>query len=177
MKMIVLTGDRGIGKSTCCLRIKELALQRSFRLGGIITCKSPDRDIIVEDLQTGRTDILASTENRFDGPHYGKYHFNPCGIEFGTKSIKRGASADILFVDELGYLELRKEGFYAVLELLSSACARAVVIVVRKELLSEILPLLKAEPVIFEATIKNRSELPGWILSCIESDSVPTNLP
>jgi nucleoside-triphosphatase THEP1 len=72
-----------------------------------------------------------------------------------------------LFVDELGYLELRGEGFFNVMELLYSGKTKTSIVVIRKDLLSEFIPLLGPKLLIFEATISNRNELPKILFSYI----------
>lgn len=167
--MFFLTGKKGIGKSTICQRIVELARAERLACGGIITYKSGDGDIILKNLQGEETELLAGVEDKYDGPHLGKYYFSPAGIEFGIEAIKRGLAADILFVDELGPLELSKKGFYSIMDLLFSDKTKTSIVVIREELLAAYLPLAGTRPLIFTATTANRDELPGIIFSQIIS--------
>ncbi|MFC2057282.1 nucleoside-triphosphatase [Chloroflexota bacterium] len=167
--MMIITGEREIGKSTICKQVEELAHKEWLTCGGIITYKSSDSGIVIKDMQTGRTESLASIENKYKGSYSGKYYFNPAGIQFGLEAIQKGISADILFVDELGHLELKGEGFFSIMKLLISDKIKTSIVVIRKELLAEFLSLLGSKPLIFEATISNRNDLPGVIFSYITS--------
>jgi nucleoside-triphosphatase len=169
IKTFVLSGQKGIGKSTICQRIVELAFLERIACGGIITYKSGDGSIIIKDLQSEKTEFFAGVEDKYSGPHLGKYYFSPNGIQFGIEAIKRGLAADILFVDELGPLELSKKGFYSIMDLLFSEKTKTSIVVIREELLPFFLPLAGTRPLIFTATAANRDELPGMIFSQIIS--------
>ncbi|MFC1910653.1 nucleoside-triphosphatase [Chloroflexota bacterium] len=167
--MFIITGDTAIGKSTICEELKELARLEGLTYGGIITCKSSDGGIIIKELQSEMTEILASVDDKYNGPRIGKYYFNPVGIQFGLEAIKNAINTDMLFVDELGYLELKGDGFSSIMKLLTSGKVRNSIVVIRKELLAELLPLLGSNLTIFEATISNRNQLPMAIFSHITS--------
>lgn len=51
------------------------------------TYKAPDNSIIVEDVQSGEKEILASIDSIYQGPRTAKYYFNSKGIDFGIKAI------------------------------------------------------------------------------------------
>ena len=161
--VIVVTGAIGIGKTTVCEKVIKIARSQGYSCGGIITCKGQNEDIIIEDVQTGETKVLASTSNIYQGPRTAKYFFNPEGIDFGIHAIDRGTASDILLVDELGHLELRGEGFANVIEQIIGGKVKTCILVIRKELLSAFLPRLGATTSVFEATINNRNQLPGEI--------------
>ncbi|MFC1986204.1 nucleoside-triphosphatase, partial [Chloroflexota bacterium] len=154
---------------------------QGYTCGGILTYKAADEGIIIEDIQSGEKETLASTTNVYDGPRTAKYFFNPEAIDFGIKAIDRGIPSDILFVDEVGYLELGGEGFVKSLELIKAGKVRNSVLVIRKQLLSAFLAQLGNKPSIFETTISTRDQLPQKIcsalianlpaVSCIENDS------
>ena len=125
--------------------------------------KAADKSIIIEDIQTGKSEALASITNIYQGPRTEKYFFNPKGIDFGIQAIDNGASSDILLVDEIGHLELQGEGFVNAIELIRAGKVRNCILVIRKELLSAFLPRLDTTPLVFETTIDNRNQLPGEI--------------
>jgi nucleoside-triphosphatase THEP1 len=161
--VIIVTGAIGIGKSTVCEKVIKIARSQGYNCGGIITYKTQNGDIIIEDIQTGKTKTLASTSYIYQGPRTGKYFFNPEGINFGIQAIDRGTAADILLVDELGHLELSGQGFVKVIDQIVAGKAKNCILVVRKELLSAFLPKLGATISVFEATISNRNQLPTEI--------------
>ena len=161
--VIIVTGAIGIGKTIVCEKVIEIARGQGHSCGGIIAHKTQTEDIIIEDVQTGETEILASISNIYRGPHTVKYFFNPEGIDFGIRAIDRGIASDILLVDELGHLELRGEGFAGVIEQITAGQVKTCIVVIRKELLSDFLPQLGATTSVFETTIGNRNQLPGEI--------------
>ncbi len=167
--LIIVTGAIGIGKTTVCQKLVQMARSQGYSCGGIVTLKAPDGSIIVEDVKTGNHKTLASTSEIYDGPRTPKYFFNQTGIEFGIKAIEVGISADILFVDEIGHLELGGEGFFKAIELINTGKAKRSVLVIRKELLPLFLPRLSSEPLVFEVAEDNRNELPQEIWSFLSS--------
>lgn len=166
---IVITGAVGVGKTSVCERVAGMLKDQGLSCGGIITPKAPGGGIIVVDITSGRREVLASTGDIYKGPHIGKYYFNPLGIAFGMKAIERGMCTDVLFVDEIGPLELSGGGFVRALELFGSGRARNSVVVIREELLKVFLAESKTSVSIFETTIKNRDDLPEKICTTLIS--------
>jgi len=130
-----------------------------------VTYKTVDNDIIVEDIKTGDRETLASSSTVYEGPRTPRYSFSPKGIDFGNRAIERGAGAELLVIDEIGQLELRQEGLTRALDLVRAE--RPCVLVIRRELLDAYLPLLPAEPLVFETTASNRDRLPEEIASAL----------
>jgi iron complex transport system ATP-binding protein len=161
--VIIVSGSIGIGKTTICQKVIEIAQRQGFRCGGIITYKTENEDIVIKDVQTGKTKIFASTSDIYDGPRTEKYSFSPEGIEFGIQAIIKGFSADVLVVDEIGQLELSGQGFARIIDWISAGRIKNCIIVIRKALLSDFLPHLGAEISVFETTISNRNQLPMQI--------------
>ncbi len=165
--VIIVTGEIGIGKTTVCQRLIELVRNQGYTCGGILTYKTADKGIIIEDIQSGEKETLASINNVYHGPRTAKYFFNPKGIDFGIQAIDRGTSAAILVVDEIGHLELSGEGFANVCELIKAGKVKDCILVIRKELLSAFLAQLPTTPLVFETTINNRNQLPQEIGSSL----------
>jgi len=165
--VIIVTGAIGVGKTSVCRKLIEIALNQGFTCGGILTDKATSSSLIVEDISSGKTETFASTDNVYDGPRTPKYSFNPRGIDFGLQAIAKGVSADILVVDEFGHLELRGEGFARALDIIKAGKIKNCILVIRTELLPAFLPLLPPNPLIFEATLENRDQLPEEIANKI----------
>jgi len=158
----IITGDIGTGKSTVCNKLIEIMQNQGYSCGGIITYKN-GIDIIIESLQSGETEILASSSDVYDGPSTPKYSFNTRGINFGRQEIENGIDSSFLVVDEIGRLELEGEGFTNVAELIRLKRINNCILVIRRELLSACLSLLSTEPYIFETKLDNRDQLPRVI--------------
>jgi nucleoside-triphosphatase THEP1 len=161
--VIIVTGAIGIGKTTVCQRVIEIVRSEGCGCGGILTHKASDKSIVIEDIETGEKEALASINNIYKGPHVGKYFFNPKGIEFGIQAIDRDTSAVLIVIDEIGYLELQGEGFAKVLELTRAGKMRNCILVMRSELLPAFLSQLPTATLVFETTRNNRDQLPQEI--------------
>ena len=165
--VIIVTGAIGIGKTMVCRKLIEIIRNKGYTGGGILTSKAEDGDIIVEDIQSGEKEILASINDVYHGPRTAKYFFRPEGIDFGIQAIDMGTSASILIADEIGHLELRGEGFINILELIKAGKVKDCILVIREELLSAFLPQLPTTSLVFETTINNRNHLPREIGSVL----------
>lgn len=165
--VVIVTGAIGIGKSTVCWKLVEILRNQGYTCSGILTYKSADENILIEDIQSGKKDILASSNSAYQGPRTARYSFNPKGIDFGIQAIDKGTTAAFLVVDEIGYLELRGEGFVKILELIKASKVNNCILVIRRELLSAFLPQLPVARLVFEATVDNRNQLPGDIVSVL----------
>ncbi len=175
--LIIITGAVGIGKTTVCRKVIKMAESRGYGCGGIVTYKAHDHSIIVEDIQTGESMALASTESVYQGPRTGKYYFNPEGIDFGTRAIDRGSRSAILVVDEIGHLELRGEGFVNAIELIRRRESRSCIAVIRSDLLPACLPRLGGAPLVFNTATGNRDRLPGEISSELSAGNTELTQP
>ena len=59
--VIIVTGDIGAGKTTVCQKVIELARDRGYTCGGILTFKGPDESLTILNVQTGEKEDFAST--------------------------------------------------------------------------------------------------------------------
>jgi nucleoside-triphosphatase THEP1 len=71
--VIIVTGAIGIGKTTVCRKLIEITQNQGYSWGGFLTYKTADKDIIIEDVQTGEKETLASINNVYHGPRTVKY--------------------------------------------------------------------------------------------------------
>ena len=164
--LVIVTGAIGSGKTTVCQKLIEILRNRGCACSGILTHKGADQSIIIEDVKSRKKMVLAGTCSAYSGPRTFKYSFNSQGIDFGIKAITEN-TGDILFVDEVGQLELRGEGFTNVLELIKSGNFKNCILVIRSQLLSAFLSQLPGTPLVFETSTDNRSQLPESIASML----------
>jgi nucleoside-triphosphatase THEP1 len=168
--VFIITGEIGIGKTTICKKVLEMARKSGFRCGGIITHKMPGDSLSVMDIRSGEMAVLAIPGDKFGGPLVPRFTFDPEGITFGIRAIKTGSLEDILFVDEIGIIETMGKGFIKAFDIISESRTKNSVLVIRNELLEYLLPGLDHEPLIFEATAENRDRLPTDIFNVISRD-------
>lgn len=163
---VVVTGKRGVGKTTVCEKAYRILRAEGWRCGGILTRKVKDslgriQGIEILDLWVDPPEArpLATTRpERADGPRIGPYAFLQSGLAFGRKALRRGfAEGDVLFGDELGYLELQGGGFDLLLDMLSAESGPRVAVVIRSDLLDETLSRLHGVKIhVLEVTVPNR---------------------
>lgn len=158
-RLAVLSGETGIGKSTVCRKLAETARRQGMTCGGVISTKAGGLNIVFEDLKTGKREPLAGEAGKYTGPQFGKYSFSFPGLQSGLASIRQGVSEDILFVDELGHLEVRGEGLAEAFEILSGGEANRCVVVIRGKLLDVLLPRFSGHPRVFYVTVENRDTI------------------
>ena len=213
---ILLTGRRGVGKTTVCQAVAELARRRGYRPAGVITpalyaCPEQSRrdshgvkaGFEAVDVGSGERWLLARTDpstifRPFDGvypeqsrraqgrpcsgqgsghrrelggPRVGPYSFAPAALARAIRVLRRAATieCDLFIVDEIGPLELKQgEGFAPILDLLPIEGPTHTLIVVRPELLDQLLLHLRdTEPTVLNVTEENRDKLPRQIVEVL----------
>jgi nucleoside-triphosphatase THEP1 len=191
---ILLTGRRGVGKTTICQAIAELARRRGYRPGGVITpALSNSHGVKVGfeavDVGSGERWLLARTapstssghRQELGGPRVGPYSLDPIALDRALKVLRRAISpgCDLLIIDEIGPLELEQgEGFAPILDLLPVEGPTHTLIVVRPALLDPLLLRLRdavGRPcrtgfTVFIVTEENRDELPLRIVEKLWED-------
>ncbi len=138
-EIIVLTGDRGIGKTTTCLQLAQRAQADGFDCAGIVSLgRFTDGDKLGIDLLDLRTQTRCSLAEADDRPaplRTGRYRFDVAAMQRGLDWLEAACPCDLLIIDELGPLELeRGEGWANALGILRTGHFRLAVVVVRPAL-------------------------------------------
>jgi nucleoside-triphosphatase THEP1 len=164
---VLVTGDRGAGKTTLCLKAAEALRRHGTTCGGVAcpkACDQAGRIVGIEVLDLAQEPparrILARTNRALAGPSTGAYHFSKTGLKFGERALARAArDAAVLFADELGLLEMRGEGFTNLLALARDPAVLNMVIVVRPSLFEQVSTALRPMPLwIVEVEPSNRGQ-------------------
>jgi nucleoside-triphosphatase THEP1 len=163
--LILLTGARGIGKSTVCQRLVALWRERGGVPAGLITrTVGPERYLV--DVATGEERLLAAEDTALAGPRRGKFSFSEEALVWGNEVVRRAVAgpADLVLLDEVGPLELVKgAGFLPALEALLGSEQDALV-VVRPGLLEQVQAMATGRTMrVAEVTVREREVLPGHI--------------
>lgn len=137
---ILISGERGAGKTTALLRVRAAALGAGLSAGGFLSVARFAGDekvgIDVLDAATGALHPLAEV-GEGGALRTGVYRFHPAGIAAGLRFAQDGQGADVFFADELGPLELeRGEGWADVLPLIAARAFGVGFVVVRPSLLT-----------------------------------------
>ncbi len=117
-----------------CLKLIELLRQKGVRCGGVVSREVREAGTRIGfefvDVETGQTFVLASIRGK--GPLVGKYHVDLNGIERAA-NILRQTPSDVIFVDELGPMEIKSYAFKEIVEELARG-SRLLVLVVHGSL-------------------------------------------
>jgi nucleoside-triphosphatase len=154
MRLALVTGDVGSGKTTVVGRVAALARARGYACAGLW---APARvvdgkkvGIEVVDLAGGERRLLASVTVEKTGERVGRYAFDPAVLAWANEVLAKAVEArpDLLVVDEIGPLELERGGGLApVLEPLAAGRAPRALVVVRAWLLDALQARLSGIPV------------------------------
>jgi nucleoside-triphosphatase len=140
-RILIITGERGVGKTTLCQEVIRIARQVSWQVKGLISPAVVENGkkiaISVENLSSGEQHRLAQPINgQAEGVHTESWQFYQVVLEWSNQVLVLSSPCDLLVVDELGPLELQRgEGWQAGLTILDRGTYRLALVVVRKELL------------------------------------------
>jgi len=140
----VLTGERGIGKTTHCRTLVEQARAAGWDVAGLLSPAVFENGIktgiLAENLRTGETHPLAIAASAFNSPlstfhlSLGTWLFDPSVIAWGNQILQSRLPCDLFIIDELGPLEFfRGEGWDNAFEDLRQVRYRPGVVVIRPE--------------------------------------------
>jgi nucleoside-triphosphatase THEP1 len=176
----LLTGPVGVGKTTVAERVAGLARRQGLVCGGLLapamvnSC-GQKAGIWGLDVRTGERRILARTDRDLGGPAVGPYSFDGAALAWALGAVESAIAGppgrdqqpcDLLFVDEIGKLELwRGIGLAPILPKLAAGEVGRSLVLVRDSLLAELQARLgPVEQRVFEVEGGNRGTLAPHIL-------------
>ena len=153
MEILIITGERNVGKTRRVRQLIEEFETTGYKVGGVISEAVIDensREKIaynIKDLQSNKSMLLASIKPMENSFKAGKYYFSVEAFAFASKCLSHALeSASVIFVDELGPLELKGGGFFLdVVRLLKSSYEGKLILVIRIGILKQMLEKLKIE--------------------------------
>ena len=136
-KIIVITGERGAGKSGYCLRLLAQVRQAGLTAAGIISPAVYTNGVKTAfhamDAKTSEQ-RLCGTRTAADAGTIGCWQMDPAVIAWCNERILQSCPCDCLFIDELGPLEFRKhQGFTAAFDVLRSGIFGTAYVVIRPD--------------------------------------------
>jgi nucleoside-triphosphatase THEP1 len=178
-RVIILTGARGVGKTTVCRQAVTLAKERGYACGGILTLahntaangRSRDaRDVL--DVSTGRRHRLTQSSNGDEAVIQGRFRFDPQVLDWGNTVLSQAVPCDLLVVDEVGPLEMeRSEGWVSAFDVLQGGAYALAVPVVRPELIAQAQERLAGRVLgILTVTRENRDGLPAKLVEMVKRE-------
>jgi nucleoside-triphosphatase THEP1 len=140
-RISVLSGPLGIGKTTTCLQLADLARRRGLACAGLVCparFEGPRKvGIDVLNLRTGERRLLAEADDLPAELRTPGYRFDASALAWGATVLAAACPCDLLIVDEIGPLELeRRQGWVNVFDLLRADSFKSAVVVVRPHLLN-----------------------------------------
>jgi len=171
-RTIILSGERGAGKSAVCRKTVTLAQAQGYTCGGLITLRCPGDDLDVLDTRDGSTRRLTLDPGVSPAVIQGRFRFSPGTLAWGNNVLARAAPCDLLVVDELGPLEIEQGwGWQRAFSVLRKAEFALALVVVRPELVMRAqLKLPESALAVITVTDQNRDGLPATLLGMLERE-------
>ena len=138
-QILVISGWRGVGKTTLCQRLVASARDAGWEVSGLISPARVERNlktgIVVEDLRTGQRRLLASClEGELQGIRLGPWTFDDEVFAWGNQVLRSALPYGMLVLDEIGPLEFdRSQGWLEGFRVLDSNSYQLAIVVVRPE--------------------------------------------
>ena len=137
-KIILLTGERSVGKTYLCQQVARQARKKGHSCAGVL---SPDLFEDTEkvgsnlvDVATGEQRLLAVADDAPGDVRWGRYRFVPATFEWAANTLETATPCDVLILDELGPLELELgKGLAKALDVLNGGGFSMALVVVRPE--------------------------------------------
>jgi len=173
-RIVILSGERGAGKTTVCRKTVALAQARGHTCGGILTLSYPNdvRDAL--DVHSGRVRRLTLESNASSpATAMGRFRFDPETLAWGNDVLAHAPTCHLLVVDELGPLEIeRGQGWQRAFDVLRGNSFALALVVVRPELVGQARLILPHSPTgTLRVTSHNRDSLPRALLEMLEEKS------
>nr|HID13529.1 hypothetical protein [Anaerolineae bacterium] len=171
-RIIILTGERGVGKSTVCRETVALAQARRYTCGGILTLGRPNGTLDVLDVRGGDMRRLTLEHNASPAVIQGRFRFDPETLAWGSAALARAVPCHLLVVDELGPLEIEQgQGWLKAFDVLRGTDFALALVVVRPELVVRAqLQLPVSTTTVLTVTPHNRDRLPAVLLEMLERE-------
>lgn len=144
-QLLLLTGLNGIGKTTWCLKLMEIAKKQGLEIEGIVSpgiySGGKKTGIEIMDVRSGEKRLLAELNlGKKQGISTPRWSFDPDSITWANEILATRSESKLLIIDELGPLELlRGEGFLAGLSRIDAREFQLAIVVVRPSLLPKAL--------------------------------------
>jgi nucleoside-triphosphatase THEP1 len=167
---VILTGERGVGKTTVCREAITLARAKEYACGGIITLTQPDGELDVLDVSSGETRRLTLPPGAKPAIVQGRFRFAPDTMGWGNMALTRSTPCQLLMVDELGPLELEQgRGWTKAFAVLQRGDFTLALVVIRPELVVRAqLRLPSSATTVLAVTSEDRDGLPPILLEILE---------
>ncbi len=171
-RVCILTGRRGVGKTTVCRQTIALARAQGVTCGGILT-RRYDGIREVHDVSTGDVRSLTWGPTGEPAVVQGRFRFDPEAFRWANRVLSRAGPCDLLVIDEIGPLELeRGQGWVTAFKVLRDGAYKSALVVVRPELVAcAQLRLPGTTSQVLTATRENRESLPTVVIEMLNREA------
>ncbi len=138
-ELIIISGERFVGKSTLCRKLVAEAEAQGVGIGGLLTETVDPHTLRVTELHSGASYPITRPWRGGGGP---LRHFvmDEAALRRSAQALRHALPADLFVVDELGPTELQfGQGWIDAVTLLRGEAYRLALVVVRPTLLHEAL--------------------------------------
>ena len=163
--IVLVTGERQLGKSTVCRKLVQHLQGADYQLSGLLTRRTGPHDLAVTELHTSQTYPLTMPfDPEVDRP-LGNFLFSPDAVRRSNAALDTSFPTQIFFLDELGPLELQhNKGWAKVIQLLAKQAYGMAFIVIRPALLMQAIDALaSAIYTVVRVRENNRDALPDTL--------------
>ena len=171
-RIVILTGERNVGKSTVCRETIALAQAQRHTCGGILTLKRANGALDVLDVHKGHVRRLTLEPGASPAVVQGCFRFDSETLAWGNEALTHATPCHLLVVDELGPLEFeRGEGWVRAFDVLHKGDFTLALVVVRPELIVQAQKRFPLGAVtVFSVNTDNRNNLPETLLRILNRE-------
>jgi nucleoside-triphosphatase THEP1 len=156
-RIVLLTGNRQIGKSTACVSLVNMLRQTDLKVSGLITLRTGPDDLAVHEVNSGNTYPLTLPLNSNTGLLVGHFRFSTEALARSDRALDACFPTQVFILDEIGPMELLYgQGWIRAITLLRHRKYRIAFIVVRPELL---VPAMRQLPLTYYTVIHLTAEI------------------
>ncbi len=143
--IVLVTGERQIGKSTVCQKLVKRLSRADYQLSGLLTRRTGPHDLEVTELHTAQTySLTVPFDPKVDRP-LGNFMFSPEAIRRSNAALDTCFPIQVFFLDELGPLELQHhKGWVKVIAMLAEQAYGIAFVVIRPTLLMQAIDAFSA---------------------------------
>jgi nucleoside-triphosphatase THEP1 len=165
-RIVLITGERQVGKSTA-LRYAVTELRRTgLHVSGLLTRRTGPHDLEVTEIHAGSSYALTDPFRRDHTSPTRNFAMNPDALLRSSKAMAAGFPTELFILDELGPLELvHRQGWVGVFELLHHETYGLAYIVIRPDLLGAATAELPGTSFgLIRLTLANRDAIPAELV-------------
>ena len=143
-KVIIITGNKGEGKTTKLLNIIDLLRKENIRIAGFTATSAWNNgkrdEYILNDINSEKSITLCTSYAVESCNQYGRYYFNPLAIRFGESLLDTNTKdKTVIVIDEVGLFELENKVWHSSLIYQLENTQNIILLTVRKKLVNNIL--------------------------------------